>query len=188
MKALIRRPITWLLIIIIVSFLNWRVEFLLRREEENVLPLTTNKTATEPTITPSPTPTPAPTLDPTPIPYKQIAQSESNDPWGVAKQISEHTWTIKIGQDERMATPEEIYEALNIYRERNGARRLGWNDRLAAYAQSRADFFNQNGKMDEHAGFREYTSNLENLKSLGFWRVGENSSIGYRLLGVHLIE
>ncbi|PIP74869.1 MAG: hypothetical protein CO135_03120 [Candidatus Levybacteria bacterium CG_4_9_14_3_um_filter_35_16] len=113
---------------------------------------------------------------------------DNNDPWGVSKQISEHTWTIKIGEDAQMATPQEIYEALNNYRRVQGKNTLGWNSSLSEYAQSRADFFSKENKLDEHAGFNEYFNNSENIKKTGFYRIGENSSIGYRMSGVHLIE
>lgn len=131
---------------------------------------------------------PSPTPIPTPQPLPQSHVAGNSDPWGVAKQISEHTWTIKVGQDDRMATPQEIYDALNVYRDKHGVGRLGWNDRLASYAQSRADSFNTNEKTDEHAGFMDFLDNQDGYNKLGFNRVGENSSYGYRVLGVHLIE
>lgn len=134
----------------------------------------------------SPTPTPQ---APTSTAYQQPAPAPvNNDPWGIAKQVSEYTWTIRVGKDERMATPQEIYDALNLYRERNGVRRLNWSGELASYAQERAEFFNKIGNLDEHKGFIEYTNNIDNLRRLAHWRVGENSSIGYRVFGVHLIE
>jgi uncharacterized protein YkwD len=108
--------------------------------------------------------------------------------WGVAKQINEVTWTMKIGYDDRMATAQEIFEALNTYRQRHGTGSLTWDDNLAEYAQSRAGYFSSIGTTDKHAGFNEYIKNEENLKKLGFWGVGENASYGYRLYGVHIIE
>ena len=108
--------------------------------------------------------------------------------WGVAQQISEHTWTMKIGDDERMGTPKEILDALNDYRVRRGSQRLTWNDNLANYAQSRADFIISLGKTDEHKGFADFLENQNGYEKLGFSWLGENISIGYRVLGVHLIE
>lgn len=139
---------------------------------------------------PSPTPTPTPLSSPLSKPNIQNTQRiiDDGEPWGVAKQIDEVTWTMKVGQDERMGTPQEIYEALNNYRQRNRSSRLDWDGRLAAYAQSRADYFNEIGDIDKHAGFNEYINNPDNLKTLGFWWVGENTSHGYKLLGVHIIE
>ncbi len=143
-------------------------------------------------IIPTPTPqslksqriilvTPAPTASSLPQP---------NEPgeWGIAKQISEHTWTMKIQMDSTMATPREIFDALNEYRYKKRREKLQWDDRLAEYAQSRAQFFTSNGKLDEHAGFSEYVRSIDNVKKLGFWSLGENSSFGYRMNGIHLIE
>ena len=108
--------------------------------------------------------------------------------WGVSKQIDEYEWTIRVGEDEKMATPKEIHEALNVYRKRHGSGELTWEDSLVSYAQTRAEEFISLGKLDQHKGFREYVENEENRRKLGFWGVGENASYGSRLMGVHLIE
>ncbi len=138
---------------------------------------------------------PSPQTTPTPTP--PLSQSEvitiptptaSQELWGIAKQVGESTWTMRIQMDDRMATPQEVYEALNEYRYRQGKEKLTWDDRLARFAQSRAEYFTSIGTLDEHKGFAEYTKDIENVKKLGFWHLGENSSFGYRLYGVHLIE
>lgn len=122
--------------------------------------------------------------------WKGIKPSPALDTngWGVAQQISEHTWTMKIGQDNQMGTPQEIFLALNNYRQVQNKPQLSWNDNLAAFAQKRAEDQAKLGRTDEHAGFDSYVQNPSNLKNLGFWSVGENSSSGYILSGVHLIE
>ncbi len=109
-------------------------------------------------------------------------------PWGVAKQVGEHTWTMKIQLDSRMSTPKELFDALNAYRVKSGVSALSWDDKLANYAQSRADFFTQNKNLDSHKGFEDYLNNQDGFAKLGFDSLGENASYGYRLLGVHLIE
>lgn len=114
--------------------------------------------------------------------------NQNLDEWGKAKQISEHGWTINVGYDAKMATAQEILTALNFYRQKHGLNSLNWDDRLANYASQRARYFTQIGNLDEHAGFSEFVKNEENVRSLGFWGLGENSSFGYRLEGVHLIE
>ncbi|MFH1186984.1 MAG: CAP domain-containing protein [Candidatus Levyibacteriota bacterium] len=142
---------------------------------------------------PSPTPLPTP-IKPTIIIKKSlenakiIAQKDESEPWGVSKQISEHTWTMKVGEDQEMAIPQDILEALNSYRSIHGKGILSWNNSLASFAQSRAEFFNKEGKLDEHAGFNSYFGDPENIKKTGFLKVGENSSVGYKMDGVHLIE
>ena len=111
--------------------------------------------------------------------------SQTPEEWGKAKQVSEHSWTMNVGFDAKMATPQEILIALNSYRQRHDRNALSWDDRLADYANFRAKYFTN---LDEHVGFDEYVKNEENFKKLGFWWAGENSSFGYRLEGVHLIE
>lgn len=152
-----------------------------------------------------PSPSPSPSLLPTPSPSPirtnrlkiqrkpiEIIVSPSpgpdNEPWGVAKQISEHSYTMKIQQDSQMTTVPELFEALNTYRKTKNVGPLSFDARLAEYAQTRADYFESMQKTDEHAGFKEYLSNDENFKKLGFGSMGENSSWGYKMTGVHLIE
>lgn len=122
--------------------------------------------------------------------WKGIKPQPTTNPnaWGVASQLNEHTWTMQIGSDKKMTTPQELYEALNNYRRVHGRSTLGWNDNLAKFAQSRAEDQAKSGKTDEHAGFMSYVDNPDNLRSLGFWSVGENSSYGFILSGVHFIE
>ncbi len=130
------------------------------------------------------------------IPTPELVQLNFNnnsiipdlEEWGKAKQISEHSWTMKIGYDSRMATPNEIFTALNDYRIKHGRNSLSWDDRLANYAAQRAQYFTSIGDLDDHAGFNEFLKNEDNVRSLGYYWLGENSSYGYRLEGVHLIE
>ena len=129
------------------------------------------------------------------VPSPEIIQLNTNnnfisplEEWGKAQQLSEHTWTMKIGFDSKMATPNEIFEALNSYRQKHGRNSLNWDDRLANYAAERTKYFTQIGNLDEHVGFNEFTKDENNVRGLGFWWLGENSSFGYRLEGIHLIE
>ncbi len=144
----------------------------------------------EPTEVPTATPTIIPTKKPTPIPSPTIIKNieTDNQPWGVAKQIGEHTWTIKVGQDSVMASAAEILEALNNYRSLHGSQKLTMDSKLSEYAQSRADFFYQKEKLDSHQGFNNFLTNEDGFDKLGFSWLGENASYGYRLNGVHLIE
>ncbi len=113
---------------------------------------------------------------------------QPKEEWGKLKKIGEHSYTMKVRFDEQMATPEEIFEALNEYRYRHRKEKLLWDQRLADYASKRARYFTSIGRTDEHQGFIDYIKDINNVKSLGFWSLGENSSYGYRLSGVHLIE
>lgn len=109
-------------------------------------------------------------------------------PWGIAKQLDEHTWTIKVGQDAKMATEREIFDALNYYRASKGVGTLSWNDKLADYARSRADYFVAIGQTDKHEGFVHFVEQEDGYVKLGFDRLGENASFGYTLEAVHVIE
>jgi uncharacterized protein YkwD len=125
--------------------------------------------------------------------YNQSSAIQNNDnknnkEWGVAKQIDEHTWTVQVGTDKQMAVPQGILTALNTYRQKHGRGGLAWDNTLAQYAQLRANLFNSSGKLDGHAGFKDYLDNHDGFKKLGFANVGENSSLGYTLESVHLIE
>lgn len=142
------------------------------------------------TIIPAPTSTLPlkPTKIITPQPIRVVDDPNLPKEWGVAKQIGEHTWTMRVGQDSVMATPKEILVALNDYRRRNGVAELMWDEKLTAYAQNRADFFETNQRLDSHVGFGDYLENQDGFNKLGFNAVGENSSYGYTMTGTHLIE
>lgn len=165
------------------SWIEANKKFLKQEEKPRLTTTPTPKSKPKPTSTPRPTAAPkstrVPTRAPTPSPTRE---------WGVARQVAEHEWKILVGQDERMATPEETFEALNVYRQRHGSGALIWDGNLAEYAQTRAEGFLRKRKLDQHQGFREYVSNDENRRSLGFWGLGENAAYGTRLFGVHLIE
>ena len=148
-----------------------------------------------PTITPTPFPTVVPTATPTigptatPVITQAPVQTQSNtESWGEAKQINDNTYTIKVKNDSQMAKAEEVLTALNNYRTTHGVGTLSWNTNLANLAQSRADQFNREQKLDGHAGFNQLFSDPNNMKTYGFMRMGENSSFGFTLDGIHLIE
>lgn len=117
----------------------------------------------------------------------QPAESGSEE-WGKAKQLDEHTWTVKLQDDTRMSSAQELLEALNAYRQKQGRGALSWDSKLADYAQQRADFFRSQNNLDSHKGFMDYVNNQDGFTKLGFAGLGENSSIGYTMEGVHLIE
>lgn len=134
-------------------------------------------------------PIPIKTITPTIVKKKNTPTPTSdNEPWGVAKQIDEVTWTMKVGDDEVMATAKEIWEALNIYRQRYGSQVLNWDTKLGDYAQSRAKYLNSIKSVDKHEGFNNFVEKEDGFNKLGFTALGENISFGYRLNGVHIIE
>lgn len=130
-------------------------------------------------------------VESTPTPTSHPNQNNSignTDPWGIAVQVGEHTWTMKVGEDLTMATPDEILKAINDYRQKFGSQKLTIDNKLTSYAQSRADFFYSVSKLDSHVGFINFLDNEDGFNKLGFNQLGENSSFGYKLNGVHLIE
>jgi len=161
-----------------------------------ISPIIENDNFIESTPSPDPiitlTPTLTPTLKPTFIPIPTLVTTKYIDsdtaPWGVAQQIGEHTWTIKVGQDSVMASATEILDALNNYRVSRGSQKLTSDPKLTEYAQSRAEFFYQKKGLDSHQGFNNFLTNEDGFSKLGFTWMGENASYGYRLNGVHLIE
>ena len=114
--------------------------------------------------------------------------TQSAEQWGVAKQIDADTWTMKVAQDSQQANPQEILSALNDYRKQHGKGALAWDQKLADFASQRTSYFISINKLDNHAGFLDYVHNQDGFHKLGYAAIGENSSIGYILSGVHLIE
>lgn len=117
-----------------------------------------------------------------PIPSPSTTQD--NTDWGKTTQTGPHSYTTKVTNDSAMATPQEIFQALNNYRQVHGAAPLQWNDTLASYAQVRVS----QCPTDVHAGLDDYLRNHNGKQELGFGAIGENCAWGYTLSGVHLIE
>ena len=140
-------------------------------------------------------PTPTEKIKKIVVPVKEIEKKTvlptptiDDGPWGVAKQIDEVTWVMKVGEDQKMATVREIFEALNEYRKVNGSQVLTWDEKLVNYAQTRAEYLDEIKSVDKHEGFKNYLENEGGFDKLGFTSLGENISYGYRLNGVHTIE
>lgn len=154
----------------------------------SIVPLSIPTPTAAPELTP--TSTPKLTLTPTPLGNKSktLEASRTEEIWGVAKQIDDNTWTMKIGGDQKMAAAQEILEALNSYRLRKGVGTLAWDEKLTGFAQKRAETFVSIGGLDNHAGFNDYFKDEQGLRDIGFWGAGENSSYGFQMEAVHLIE
>lgn len=161
----------------------------------------------------TPTPTPTPSVYKTTTPYTKVTIdctgpdgkhfpatqkqcSDFNNAWNhtavvntdTAQKIGDHIYTMQYLPDTSMATPNDVLTALNTYREKNGAGILSVSPTLVNYAQSRADFYARNGKLDEHVGFVDYVNNRNGFAILGFDKIGENAAIAGPLTGIHLIE
>lgn len=139
-----------------------------------------------PTVTPTSTPIPTatPMLRPTPTPSTPSNQSQYT-----AQKINDVTWRVSnVSNDNTMASPQEIYNALNSYRTNHGLSSLSWDVGLASYAQSRADLFTGRGSLDSHAGFNEFMKN-DGFSKVGFNGLGENSAyLSGPMNGDHIIR
>jgi uncharacterized protein YkwD len=132
----------------------------------------------------SPSPSPSPSMKKkTPV-YPRKTTEE----WGIAKEIEEGTYTIRVGNDASMGSPQEVLAALNAYRNTNGRSTLAWDDTLGRYAQSRAEYMQSIQTTDKHAGFNHYLEKDDGFNRLGFNQLGENSYYGGPLNGTHVIE
>lgn len=124
-----------------------------------------------------------------PTPTPELPKNIDMDlAWGVAKKVDTHTYTIKVQPDTKNASAQEIFNALNDYRRSYGSGALEWDNNLADFANRRADYFISINNLDSHKGFFDYLNNQDGFKKLGFGTVGENSSYGFTLEAVHLIE
>jgi len=131
-------------------------------------------------------------LVPTVVPVPTAIQNSINNDdgkWGVAEREAgtQYGWSMNVGDDPVMASAQEVFDALNNYRSKKGTHGLNWDGNLASYAQERATFIQANG-LDDHAGFKNYISDVDNRRKLGFLGLGENASTGYRMTGTHIIE
>lgn len=130
------------------------------------------------------------TPTPTQVVKKRTPSSptKESEEWGIAREIEEGTYTIRVGNDNAMGTPQEVLAALNAYRNTNGRSSLTWDDTLGRYAQSRAEYMESIQTTDKHAGFNSYLENDDGFNKLGFYQLGENSYYGGPLNGTHVIE
>ncbi|HJZ05095.1 MAG TPA: CAP domain-containing protein [Patescibacteria group bacterium] len=129
---------------------------------------------------------PASIPQPTPREFSYVYPN--TDPWGQIKKVSDHTYTIRVENDAQMTTADELLSAINNLRQSVGSQPLKTDPRLCDYTQSRAQHFEKIEGTDAHAGFQDFLENEDGFIKLGYGRLGENSSYGFILTGVHLVE
>lgn len=115
-------------------------------------------------------------------------EKPEKEEWGVVKKIDDYTYTIAVGQDERMSTKQELLDALNNYRLTHGKQPVSLNETISNYAQERALYFQKIEGTDKHEGLHYFLDNENGFEKLGCSKVGENSYYGVKLTGTHLIE
>lgn len=117
------------------------------------------------------TPTPEPTLTPTEVPIPTNAPTPIIS---ISQEQSSKT-VSNVENDDVMANANDIFNALNSYRNENGIPSLAWDNTLADFAAGRTGKFSSNNSLDGHVGFREFMNNNGFEKS-GFNGLGENSA------------
>lgn len=123
----------------------------------------------------SPIPTPTPTEK---VKEEKLATSLSPEP----KKEEE-----KLENTSQSATQQQLFHSLNTYRQKKGKSSLSWDGKLGGFAQSRADQFARDDKMDGHAGFKAMFDN-NGYQRMGFLKMGENSSMSDNTDSTYIIE
>lgn len=122
----------------------------------------------------SPTNIPEPTIELTQTPNAPVSS-----PIPTTNPITQTTGTTKtienVSTDHSMATANEVFNALNSYRNEKGIGSLSWDDTLANFAQGRVNVFSSSNTLDDHAGFRDFMNN-NGFEVSGFNGLGENSA------------
>lgn len=113
------------------------------------------------------------TYAPTPVPFN----------WTVEK-VDEHLTKMSLPPDPRMSTADELFSAMNEYRQANGIGLVIKNDTLCSIAQHRAEEQLGNGGLDNHAGFDKYAKNQQEFSRMGEVLFGG----GQPEYGVHIVE
>lgn len=164
---------------------------------------TYNKTSVKVKTSSTPTPTiktkqtvinKAVVNNPTPIPTKSVSSPlptvNPNPSSPTNTQELTAVPTVVPTQALSTSTPQsssasDILNALNSYRQEHGVGSLSWDNRLAAFAQSRAEYFMQTKGLDGHAGYKSFQE--ANL-GVNYMNMGENSSYGYNVSATDLIR
>lgn len=95
--------------------------------------------------------------------------------------------TVKPVESETGLTTQSILKALNDYRNKNSIGILQIDDKLQTYAQSRADYLKNIGKLDNHARHQQFM-NDGGFEKLGFSAIAENQGWNYRGDSKGLVE
>ena len=139
-----------------------------------------------PSILPTPNASSKVTTKPMPSdPYASNTHLKDAD-WGKAVQVEEGRYTMKVGMDSVMGTPQEIFQAVNVYRNTKGRSSLNWDEKLSSLARERVLELPTESK--PHEGFSRRMAKDGFWDEYGIVGAGENSSQGVRMTGTHLIE
>lgn len=96
--------------------------------------------------------------------------------------------SIKKQNKQSSINKEDILNALNEYRQKNGKSKLIIDEKLQNYAQNRADELKTKGKLDNHAPFYQYMKSKKAFSDLGFNNLAENQSWNHKGNATNLIN
>ncbi len=100
------------------------------------------------------------------------------------EKVDEHTTVTWLPPDDRMATPEELFLAVNSYRRTHEVAEVAKSDTLCTIAQKRADEQRALGKIDGHAGFAKYAQEQREFSYVTEVLFGSDQPQS----GVHIVE
>lgn len=123
----------------------------------------------------------------TPMPILNYGQISPTPTTTTQKKIDTQQDYTTVNTVNQSSKQKELFDALNVYRQKNESSALNWHTQLAAFAQERADTFARLGGLDNHAGFREFLDK-KTYTQYGFRGAGENSCFGFNLSPVEIIE
>lgn len=117
-----------------------------------------------------------------------VAPPTPKVPWGTTEKLGPGQYRTYVGNDPKMGTPQEILDALNLYRKNHGVGQVRSDQNICILAQNRAIAQQKLGTLDDHQGLIDYMNDPKHWQELDIKAIGENASYGYILSGTHLIE
>lgn len=98
--------------------------------------------------------------------------------------MDEHTTVTWLPPDDRMSTTDELFTAMNNYRQTHSIAGVERNDTLCTIVQKRADEQQALGTIDGHAGFPKYAQEQREFSYLTEVLFGGQQPQS----GVHIVE
>ncbi len=151
---------------------------------------------TAPEITPAPAfipsiPTaifkPTETQTPTDTPTRQPKVSEINGSykdWGKEVKLDAKTSASRFAPDDHMSTTDELFNAMNQYRQVHSLPSLNKNNTLCNMAQNRARELLKLGHLDGHEGASKYAHSQQEFDTIDEVLFGGIQPV----IGVHIVE
>lgn len=100
--------------------------------------------------------------------------------------IGDNIYRAQFKESSNLASPQEILNEVNNYRNRQGKADLIWHDGLASWAYNRAVYFTEISNVDSHIGYKDQANTKGN--EMGFGVTGEVSAFGLKIDAYTLIN